>query len=202
MKNFKAILLIAILALLVMPFITFAEGEEEAVDTQEETTETTTSESDDKRVRIYFFRGEGCPHCEEAEEWFKSIQDEYGDKFVIVDYEVWYDEDNADLMDRVAEARGEDVSGVPYIIIGDMTFNGFDESYEESIISKIEELYAQNVSERYDIMSLLGEDVEVAAAENTTTTKSNASDIIAVIIILIIVAAGAYGVVYARKNTK
>ena len=25
-------------------------------------------------VTLYFFHGDGCPHCAEAEEWFKSIQ--------------------------------------------------------------------------------------------------------------------------------
>ena len=28
-----------------------------------------------KKINVYLFRGEGCPHCQEAEEWFSSIDD-------------------------------------------------------------------------------------------------------------------------------
>ena len=94
--------------------------------------------TEDGEVVIYFFRGEGCSHCAEAEEWFESIEDEYGDKFVVKDYEVWYDEDNAEYMNRIAESRGEDVTGVPYIIIGNKSWNGFAESYKEEMLREIE----------------------------------------------------------------
>ena len=192
--------LVVILILLIMPFSVLAEEEETT--NENENTETTEKTEDDKRVRIYFFRGEGCPHCEEAEEWFKSIEDEYGEKFVIVDYEVWYDEDNASLMSKVAEKRGEEVGGVPYIIIGDQTFNGFDSSYEDSIKSKIDEMYNKEVEDRYDIMKLLGEDVKVDPAKKTgKKSDSHTSDIIAIIVILLVVIAGVFGIIYARKNT-
>ena len=58
-------------------------------------------------VNVYFFYGNGCPHCAEAEEFFDSIEDELGDKFDIVSYETWYDTDNVDLMNEVADIRKE-----------------------------------------------------------------------------------------------
>ena len=48
-------------------------------------------------VNVYFFHGDGCPHCAEAEEFFNSIEDEYGDMFDVVSYEVWYNETNAEF---------------------------------------------------------------------------------------------------------
>ena len=99
MKSLKYLLLI-VSALLILPFAVFADGEEEA-----EATES-------KEVNVYLFRGEGCPHCQEAEEWFASIEEEYGSYYNIVDYETWYDKDNAELMERVAEARGEEMVDV------------------------------------------------------------------------------------------
>ena len=83
------------------------------------------------KVNVYLFRGEGCPHCEEALEWFDntlSKDEEYSKYYELVQYEVWYDEDNAKLMDKVAEALGTEANGVPFIVIGDKHFSGFSSS--------------------------------------------------------------------------
>src|SRR5699024_2011339 len=51
------------------------------------------AESENDPVNIYFFYGDGCPHCAEAEEFFDSIEDEYGDMYNIVFYETWSNDD-------------------------------------------------------------------------------------------------------------
>lgn len=184
MKRIKYLFLL-LAVMIVLPFTVHAEGEE-----------TTTTDANDNRVIVYFFRGEGCSHCAEAIEWFDSIQETYGDKFVIKDYETWYDEDNAELMTKVAEARGEEdrATGVPYIIIADHSWFGFDgETYPDEILSKIDEVYAQDVSERYDMEAII----------NGTDKKedSTGKDVVALLIILVVVAAGCFGIYKARKTT-
>ena len=106
-------------------------------DNSDEKVDTNLDIKKDGKVIIRFFRGQGCPHCAEAEEWFESIKGEYGNLFVIIDYETWYDTDNAKLMEAVAKSRGDEVSGVPYIIIGNKSWNGFTESYEQEMINEI-----------------------------------------------------------------
>lgn len=185
--------LVVLLAIfLIMPFAVFAE--EEASNNDENTTEETSSNdnSDSKKVNVYFFRGEGCSHCAEAEEWFDSIKEEYSEYYNLIDYEVWYNTDNSDLMQKVADARGEEAEGVPYIIIGDKSWNGFDSSYEEDMINQIKSVYAQDVKDRYDIMTLLTD-------SKTSKKDSNASDIL-VLLAIIVVAGGIGFVIYkARK---
>lgn len=184
--------LVVLLAIfLVLPFGVFAEDENNTTSESE-----ATVSNDDKRVNLYLFRGEGCPHCAEAEEWFDSIKGKYGDYFKVVDYEVWNDEDNAKLMEKVAKLRNEDVSGVPYIIIGDKSWNGFDESYEDEMIDQIKSVYSQDVSKRYDIMNYVND-----SSSNSKTKKSSSSDVLALIIILIVVGGAGYGIYYARKST-
>ena len=80
---------------------------------------STLDKTIDGKVVIYLFRGQGCPHCTDAENWIESIKKEYGYMFIVKNYEVWYDADNAELMEKVAESRDEEVMGVPYIVIGD-----------------------------------------------------------------------------------
>ena len=185
--------LVVLLAIfLIMPFAVFAE--EEASNNDENTTEEASSNdnSDSKKVNVYFFRGEGCSHCADAQEWFDTIKEEYSEYYNLIDYEVWYNTDNSDLMQKVADARGEEAEGVPYIIIGNKSWNGFDSSYEEDMINQIKSVYAQDVKDRYDIMTLLTD-------SKTSKKDSNASDIL-VLLAIIVVAGGIGFVIYkARK---
>ncbi|MBR6948561.1 MAG: hypothetical protein IKH54_00065 [Bacilli bacterium] len=182
MKKVKYLFLI-LLTLLVLPFTVFAEEEDVA------------TEEDDKEVIVYFFRGEGCSHCAEAEAWFESIEEELGSKFKIVDYETWYNEDNADLMTKVAKARGEEetATGVPYIIIGDASWVGFDKSYESEMTDKINEMYEQEVSKRYNIMDFLD-------SGDTDTKNNTGNDILSLVIILLVCGGIGTGVYFARKQ--
>ena len=90
-------------------------------------------ESKDK-INVYLFWGNGCGYCEAAKEFFASIEDEYGEYFNLVEYEVWYDKDNNALKDSVAEYFNDDVSGVPYIIIGETTFGGYAADFTDNFI--------------------------------------------------------------------
>ncbi len=179
MKKIEYVILL-LFAVVLLPFSVFADGDEEKV--------TSTSE-ESKKVNVYLFRGEGCPHCQEAEEWFKSIEGEYGEYFQIVDYETWHDEDNADLMQRVAEARGEEANGVPYIIIGNKSWNGFAESYESEITDQIKSEFAKDSKDRYDIMTLLPKSKKKAEKNDTAT----------IIITFLVIAGIGFGIYKARQ---
>lgn len=184
MKNLKYLVLLLV-ALLIIPFSVFAdegEGEENLlVDT-------------DSRVHVYLFRGEGCPHCQEAEEWFDSIQDEYGELFEVIDYETWYDSENAELMQKVADARKEEAEGVPYIIVGAKSWNGFTDSYKDEIISEIKAEHDTPVEDRYDVIQL------VETGSTTPVEEKSSSDVLAVLLILIIVGGTCFGIYKARSS--
>lgn len=184
MKKLKY-LLVVLVAFLAVPFGVFAE----------EKTDKTNDKN--KEVNVYFFHGTGCPHCEEAQEWFDSIEKEHGDKFKIVSYEVWYNEENNNLMSAVAEARGETADGVPYIVVGNQSWSGFDESYAKTILEKIDSEYAQNVDERYDVMDY----VDLTGTPGGENESSNGRDALILILILAAVGAIGAGAAYARKST-
>ena len=188
MKKLK-ILLVILLAFFIIPFSVFAEDEEV-------TEEVTTTEAS-KEVTLYFFRGEGCSHCAEFEEWLDEIEEEYGAFFEVKDYETWYNEDNAALMTKVATLRNEEDSatGVPYIIIGNKSWIGFADEYKEEILSEIKSLYDQDPAKRYDIMKLLPDDEK-------EDSDSNGSSIAALIITLLAGGLVVFGVVKARESTK
>ncbi|MBQ2639470.1 MAG: hypothetical protein IJF92_01760 [Bacilli bacterium] len=172
MKGLK-ILLVITLSILLVPITAFAK--------------------DNKKVNVYFFRGKGCPHCEEAEQFFKSIEAEYGKYYTIVDYETWYNEDNAELMQKVAKERNEEATGVPYIIIGDESWNGYDTSYDDAIKAKIKKVYDQDPKTRYDVMKYV---------DSSKAKKDSSSDVIALILIILVAGGIGTGIYFVRKNAK
>lgn len=188
MRKFKFILILLTI-LLVIPFSVFAD-------------EGTTGENNaaSEEVKLYFFHGDGCGYCASASEWFTEIEAEYGSKFEVVKYEVWNDEQNSNLMQAVAEARNESADGVPYIVIGNQSWNGFSDEYKEEILQKIDSEYSQEPSARYDIMNHV--DVSGnAVVEAKDSGNSTFTDIIVVLAIVVVTAGITYGIIAARKST-
>lgn len=124
------------------------------------------------KVNVYIFRGSTCSYCLKAVTYFTTILPTYGKYFNLVSYEVWNNNDNSNLLNQVASAMGDDVSGVPYIVIGNKSFVGFSESMTDQLISQIDTEY--KASEKYDVMSHLGESKE--SDSTTDGTQSTSSD--------------------------
>lgn len=197
MNKLKTILVVILSVFLVLPFGVLASQETSTDPANNDTPAVEVKK--DKKVKVYFFRGEGCPHCEEAETFFQSIQEPYGELYTIVDYETWYNTENADLLQKIGEARGEDIQGVPYIIIGNKSWPGFSNEYDDEIVKTIKSEYEKDPEERYDIIELVNTGKTNGIEEET---KSYANDAMILVAILIVVAGIVTGIVVARKKTK
>lgn len=196
MKKIKLFLAI-IMCLFAMPLAVLAD--ESSNDNNVEVTSGETEvKEEDNRVKIYFFRGDGCPHCADAEEFFNSIKEEYGQYYKILDYETWYNSDNAALLQKVGEARKEEITGVPYILIGDKSWSGYNDSFADDIKNTIKSEYEKVVADRYDIANY----VDFTNATGNVAEEAKKSNDAMVLIIILLAGAGiAYGVIVARKKT-
>lgn len=124
---------------------------EESENTKEETPTEINLENvtyDKSKVNIYFFWGSTCPHCKAEFAFFDEIKEEYGDYYNLYTYEVWENPDNEKIMNKFADALNEEVTGVPYTVIGDVSFTGFGESSKEKFIEAIKNKH-QNSSDVY-----------------------------------------------------
>ena len=157
------------------------------------------------RKNVYIFKGDGCPHCEEALEFFQNLinDEEYTDKFDLVEYEVWNNSDNRAFANAVAEELGEEMTGVPYIIIGENSHSGFSSSLGDKIKEEILDYY--NDDDATSVVEKLQDSGEHnVTAESTiyrTGAKSNADTVIAVIIIVIAIVGFGYVIYLSRKDT-
>lgn len=102
---------------------------------------------EDNKVNIYLFWGNGCPHCKEEFKFFDSIKEKYEDHYNLYTFETWYNEENEKLLYTFANAMGDEVTGVPYTIIGEKSFSGFKEQYKNEFINAIED----QSKNRYDV---------------------------------------------------
>lgn len=105
----------------------------------------------DDKINIYFFWGDGCPRCAEEHNFFREIQEQYGDRYNLYTFEVWYDDANSELMSTFAEAMGNEVKGIPYTIIGEETFVGFGVgSSEQKFLDALEAGYKSKFDVYFD----------------------------------------------------
>jgi thiol-disulfide isomerase/thioredoxin len=80
--------------------------------------------SSPKEVNIYFFWGEGCPHCEKEKPFLENLKKKYS-QVKIMDYEIWQNSGNRNLMIEFGKKLNANVSGVPFTVIGEEYFIGW-----------------------------------------------------------------------------
>lgn len=94
--------------------------------------------SDDKKIDLYFFYGDGCPHCAKEEIFLDKLEKEKNN-LDIHRYEVWHNKENADMLARIAKSINLKVSGVPILFVGTENVVGYgsDESTGKDILKTI-----------------------------------------------------------------
>jgi len=86
----------------------------------------------DAPVYLYFFWGDGCPHCAEAKPFLQTLQQRYP-TLKVEAFEVWYNSDNQALYQRMAEAHGFKAQYVPAIFLGEQYWIGYTEAIGQEI---------------------------------------------------------------------
>lgn len=77
-----------------------------------------------EKINLYFFYGDGCPHCVKEEKLLEMLANE--NKNIRVNrYEVWGSYENAKLLSVLGKELNIDISGVPVLILGDRFFVGY-----------------------------------------------------------------------------
>ena len=154
----KLMIIMVLVSILFIPFSVFAKEKkyntldfEQTLEEEGIKPEYKEYKPDSNAITIYMFRGKGCGYCRAFLTFMNSITEEYGKYFKMETYEVWNDQENAKLLDKVSSYLGEQAGGVPYIIIGDKVFGGYASQYDEGIKEAITTLYNTKKSKRYDV---------------------------------------------------
>ncbi len=84
---------------------------------------------DNNKVNLYFFYGQGCPHCAKEEKFLDQLAKKYP-QLVIHRLETWYNTDNAQLLDKIRNEL-QFGTGVPVLLVGREAIVGYH-NYEIS----------------------------------------------------------------------
>lgn len=140
--------LLLLFGILMVPVNVFAKAEDyvslglkEACESERINFNHPDYEESKEKANIYLFRGAGCEHCYEFLTYLEAITEKYGKYFNLISYEVWQNENNSILMEKVAKKLNGEVGGVPYIIIGKQSWSGYSESLNEEIFQAIQTEY-------------------------------------------------------------
>ena len=155
----------------------------------------------DKKVTAYIFKKEECPFCEKMKAYLEELlkDEEYGQMFELVEYQVWAadwteDTEMRDLMNNVAEHFGDSVQGAPYLVIGsEYSLNGFKDDFKPEIKEAIKNAYEDE--EYTDLVDTVKANGVVKEPMSKTT-----SNIIGISVTVVILAGLVALVVYSRKE--
>jgi thiol-disulfide isomerase/thioredoxin len=85
-----------------------------------------TSGSGTANLTVYFFYGAECPHCHNVMPFMEALAQKYPD-VTFMNLEVWHNQTNADLMNRMNTELNVTDTGVPEVIIGSRAVIGDQE---------------------------------------------------------------------------
>jgi len=88
------------------------------------------------KVNVYFFYGDGCPHCAKEEVFLSGLKDKYTD-INVRSFEVWGSQENRQMLIGIGKELNINISGVPFTLVGDKYFIGWYD--EKSTGAAIEE---------------------------------------------------------------
>lgn len=77
-----------------------------------------------KKVDLYFFSANGCPHCKEEKIFLDKIKAKYPE-LQVHEYEITGSRENIELLNKVKKRLDVNITGVPFTVIGDHHFAGF-----------------------------------------------------------------------------
>jgi len=95
------------------------------------------SAQEEPKVIIYMFWGDGCPHCAEAEPFLIELAERYPNVELRF-YEVWYNDNNLDMLMNMGARYGFEPGAVPTIFLGDKNWTGFGDTIAAEIESAVQ----------------------------------------------------------------
>jgi len=163
----KALTILTFLFILLAPFgSVYAQGD-------------TDTNVENNKINIYFFWGEGCPHCEKEKVFLETFQEQNPD-VVVRDYEVWSSKENLNLMMEFAKKLDVDVRGVPFTVIGEHYVIGWvSDNYSGGKIQEAVECGREESCP--DIgAEILAEDPEVKGEEDVQEKKGEKKEVVGI----------------------
>ncbi len=97
------------------------------------------------KVIIYFFWGDGCPHCADEKPFLERLKQQY--PVEVRAYEVWNVPENQSIFIKMAAAHGFEPGGVPTTFIGERHWVGYSDRIGREIEAAVKACLASACSD-------------------------------------------------------
>lgn len=81
--------------------------------------------AENNKVEIKLFYDEGCPHCALEKDFLKEIKLKYQEKILIEEYEIYYNQKNANIFSELISNLKIETAGVPLLLINEEYVLGY-----------------------------------------------------------------------------
>ncbi len=151
--------------------------------------------ADGHPVDMVLFYGRGCPYCAAMREYLAEAKVQHPE-MRLDKREIYFDQDNVQLFEKLTAVYGTTIQGVPTLFIGNDVIVGFDEAMKPDIEAKISACIADGCPAPLDRLSGATTSAAAPALTLTAVVTAAAVDAInpcafAVLIILITAVLGA-----------
>ena len=96
-----------------------------------------TQQQSEETVVIYFFWGDGCPHCAKAKPVFEELAAQHP-SIQLKQFEIYNSDENLELFRKFGELYGFQPRYVPTIFIGDKRWEGWSDAIEAEVRSAVD----------------------------------------------------------------
>lgn len=130
----------------------------------------------EKETEIYFFWGEGCPHCSKESEFLDDLEQKYP-TLTVNKFEIYNSRSNFDLLQDMSERYGKDIRSVPVIFIGDYDpLVGYrdDLTTGKIIEERVESCIQKGCPDPEEVVK---EDGQTVNGENTTSISEDGEEV-------------------------
>lgn len=129
-----------------------------------------------EEINLYLFHSQDCTHCQSERKWLDSIKDEY-ENLNIYEYEITRNSENSELLDKVKDRLSSTSNYVPYTVIGEQHFIGWNENNKEKIIEAIENYdFSKRDIVNEVINNIPGEKINNTEEINDTTDDKSSTE--------------------------
>ena len=114
-----------------------------------------------EKIILYLFYGSGCPHCENELLFLNEMKEKYGKYIELRIYETFSNENNYNLMNKIKKHFNIEKDGVPFTVIGNQAFIGFNDNtkpvLENRIVECITSIYPEYVEDGIEYKDVVSE---------------------------------------------
>lgn len=98
--------------------------------------------AENKKVELKLFYGIGCPHCALERNFLNEIISKYQEQILIEEYEIYYNQKNAQIFNKIIKDLKIEMAGVPLLLINEEYVLGYnsDDTTGVEIEEKIKRL--------------------------------------------------------------